>query len=331
MKHSLLKSVVILTVAALGACTTKDQEAPPLTGPSEFGQSVVVAVNPDSLPQDGASQSFVTVTVRDPNGQPMRNVTLRAETSVQGVLTDFGTLSARSITTGSDGRATLIYTAPIAPPVTVDSFIIVDVNVTPQGSDFNNATTRSAAIRLVPPGGVVPPTNLRAVFTATPTSPTIGQTVLFDASSSTGAIAEYRWSFGDGASGSGRVAQHAYADAQTYVVTLTVVDGFGRAVSSSQSITVAAGQLPNAVVEYSPTPARVGSPVFFNASKSSAPNNGRIVSYLWDFGDGSPRQTTSEPTISKIYTAVATYKLTLVVTDQAGRTATVSIDVAITP
>ena len=331
MKHSLLKSVVILTVAALGACTTKDQDAPPLTGPSEFGQSVVVAVNPDSLPQDGASQSFVTVTVRDPNGQPMRNVTLRAETSVQGVLTDFGTLSARSITTGSDGRATLIYTAPVAPPVTVDTFVIVDVNVTPQGSDFNNATTRSAAIRLTPPGGVVPPTNLRAVFTATPSSPTIGQTVLFDASSSTGVIAEYRWSFGDGASGSGRVAQHAYADAQTYVVTLTVVDGFGRAVSSSQSITVAAGQQPNAVVEYSPTPARVGSPVFFNASKSSAPNNGRIVSYLWDFGDGSPRQTTSEPTISKIYTAAATYKLTLVVTDQAGRTATVSIDVAITP
>ena len=331
MKHALLKSVVILTVAALGACTTKDQEAPPLTGPSEFGQSVVVSVNPDSLPQDGASQSFVTVTVRDPNGQPMRNVTLRAETSVQGVLTDFGTLSARSITTGSDGRATLIYTAPIAPPVTVDSFIIVDVNVTPQGSNFNNATTRSAAIRLTPPGGVVPPTNLRAVFTATPTGPTIGQTVLFDASSSTGAIAEYRWSFGDGASGSGRVAQHAYADAQTYVVTLTVVDGFGRAVSSSQSITVAAGQQPNAIVEFSPTPARGGSPVFFNASKSSAPNNGRIVSYLWDFGDGSPRQTTSEPTISKIYTAAATYKLTLVVTDQAGRTATVSIDVAITP
>jgi len=331
MKHSLLKSFVVLTVAALGACTTKSQEAPPLTGPSEFGQSVVVAVNPDSLPQDGASQSFVTVTVRDPNGQPMRNVTLRAETSVLGVLTDFGTLSARSISTGSDGRATLIYTAPSAPAVTVDPFIIVDVNVTPQGSDFNNAVTRSASIRLTPPSGVIPPLNLRAVFTATPASPAIGQTVLFDASSSVGVISEYRWSFGDGSSGSGRVAQHAFADAQTYVVTLTVIDGFGRAVSSSQSITVAAGQQPEAVVEFSPVPARVGMPVFFNASKSSAPNNGRIVSYLWDFGDGSPRQTTSEPTVSKIYNAAATYKLTLVVTDQAGRIATTSIDVAITP
>jgi PKD repeat protein len=331
MNHSLLKSVVILTVAALGACTTKSQEAPPLTGPSEFGQSVAVAVNPDSLPQDGASQSFVTVTVRDPNGQPMRNVTLRAETSVLGVLTDFGRLSARSITTGSDGRATLIYTAPSSPATPVDTFTIVDINVTPMGSDFNNAVTRSAAIRLTPPSDVFPPSNLRASFTVTPESPELGRTVLFDASGSTGNIAEYRWSFGDGGSGSGRTTQHTFNSATTFVVTLTVVDPFGRAVSTSQSITVGLGQRPTAEFTFSPTAPRVGQVVNFNASASNAGAN-RIVSYTWDFGDGTPITTVGDATIQHIYGAAATYNVTLVVTDQAGRQSIGKTNnVAITP
>ena len=62
----------------------KDQDAPPLTGPSEFSQSITIAVSPDVLPQDGASQSFITVTARDANAQPIRNLTLRTETRVGG-------------------------------------------------------------------------------------------------------------------------------------------------------------------------------------------------------------------------------------------------------
>ena len=42
-------------LALASACTMKDQEPPPLTGPSELGQSISIAVNPDVLPQDGAS------------------------------------------------------------------------------------------------------------------------------------------------------------------------------------------------------------------------------------------------------------------------------------
>ena len=59
------------------SCTMKDQEAPPLTGPSEFGTSVNVGVTPDVLQQDGASQSVVAVTVLDSAGQPLANVPLR--------------------------------------------------------------------------------------------------------------------------------------------------------------------------------------------------------------------------------------------------------------
>ena len=57
-------------LALASACTMKDQDAPPLTGPSEFAQSIDITVSPDVLPQDGASQSFITVTALDPNAQP---------------------------------------------------------------------------------------------------------------------------------------------------------------------------------------------------------------------------------------------------------------------
>ena len=113
-------------VVLAGACTLSDQDPPPLTGPSEFAQSIVIAVSPDVLPQDGASQSFITVTARDANAQPIRNLTMRTETQVNGTLVDFGTLSARNVVTGSDGKATLVYTAPPSPAVSPDDFLLVD-------------------------------------------------------------------------------------------------------------------------------------------------------------------------------------------------------------
>src|SRR5450759_1555846 len=93
---------------ALAACTVHKQATPSLTGPSELGMSVTVEVSPDVLTQDGASQSLVTITVRDANGQPVRNVALRANITVNGVITDFGTLSARNVVSDAHGKASLV-------------------------------------------------------------------------------------------------------------------------------------------------------------------------------------------------------------------------------
>ena len=134
-----------------------DQDAPPLTGPSEFAQSIVIAVSPDVLPQDGASQSFITVTARDANAQPIRNLTMRTETQVNGTPVDFGTLSARNVVTGSDGRATLVYTAPPSPAVAPDEFLLVDIVVTPFGTDFNNSSAAQRVDSARAAGQVAPP------------------------------------------------------------------------------------------------------------------------------------------------------------------------------
>jgi PKD domain-containing protein len=63
----------------------------------------------------------------------------------------------------------------------------------------------------------------------------------FDASAAgdvDGRIASYRWTFGDGARGSGRVAAHAYARAGTYRVRLTVTDDEGAIATHSLDVRV---------------------------------------------------------------------------------------------
>src|SRR5262245_8661870 len=112
-----MKRVSTLAAAAAAAfifsgCTVHQTEAPPLTGPSEPALSLTVQATPDSLNQDGGSQSAIRVTARGPNGAPIAGLALRMDTMVNGVIADFGTLSSRSIVTGSDGVATTVFTAP---------------------------------------------------------------------------------------------------------------------------------------------------------------------------------------------------------------------------
>src|SRR5687767_4401959 len=126
----------------LGGCTVKKQETPSLTGPSELSTAISISVSPDVLFQDGASQSLVTITARDSNGQPLRNLPLRVEIAVDGVVTDFGSLSARSVVTDANGRAIVSYTAPPAPAFSVDTGTVIQIVVTPLGTDFANATPR---------------------------------------------------------------------------------------------------------------------------------------------------------------------------------------------
>ena len=335
MGHPRYRAALGLVVGAalFGACTVKKQEAPGLTGPSELSTSINISVTPDVLSQDGASQSLVTVTARDANGQPLRSLPVRAEITVHGVISDFGTLSARSVVTDANGRASFTYTAPAAPAVSVDNGTIVQIQVIPSGSDFGNATARFASIRLVPPGVIGAPNNRVAIFTSTPNAPNEDTTVLFDASNSVGAnpnatIVSYEWDFGDGDHASGRQVTHQF-EPGSHTVRLTIRDATNRTGTSSAVVTVTPTADPTPTFVFSPNPARLNEPVHFDASTSLAATGHRIVSYTWNFGDGSVR-TTTEPRTSYVYTIPRTYVVQLTVTDDTGKTKT-SSGTAITP
>ncbi len=190
-------------------------QAPPLTGPSTFAQSVTVTATPDLITQDGQSQSAINVRVFDANGQPMSAVPLRIDMLVNGTLVDYGTLSTKSIVTGTDGRATTVYTAPPAPPPTAQVSSTVTIRATAIGTDTPSSAPFSAEIRLVPPGVILPPAETPTPeFTVTPTPVNLNVAATFDASTSCGGavtggacsgsspITSYAWTFGDGSSGS---------------------------------------------------------------------------------------------------------------------------------
>ncbi|MGH9374035.1 MAG: PKD domain-containing protein [Vicinamibacterales bacterium] len=317
---SFVRCIALALVGLSAACTMKQQEAPELAGPSEFGTAISISVTPDVLQQDGASQSVVTVTARGPNGAPLASVPLRAEIIVGGTLADFGSLSARSLVTGSDGRATTVYTAPPGLTFQTDDFTIVTIAITPVGGDFGNSAMRSASLRLVPRGVVVPPAGLQPSFTMAPSAPTANQTVLFNAAGSqapaNNPIASYSWNFGDGESASGRTVDHSFDGPGTYVVTLTISDALGRSASTSQSVTAAPGVKPTADFTFSPTDPLPGRQVHFNASESLPAPGRQIVQYSWDFGDGTSGKGVQ---VSHTYPLLGNYTVTLTVIDDAGQ------------
>lgn len=299
----------------------KKQEAPPLTGPSEYGLSVTVQVSPDVLTQDGASQALVTITAHDAAGQRKPNVSVRLDTIVNNQPITFGTLSARTLVTGSDGRATATYTAP--PATSSGSELLVTIAATPIGTDNNNTVPRTATVRLVPQGVVHPPSGLTPAFTISPATPTEDSQVLVDASTSraNGAITSYTWDFGNGRTGSGVRATTTYDDPGSFFITLTITDELSRAASTTQTVTVNPGTAPTAAFTFSPSDPRTGQQVVFDAALSTVPSGRRIVAYNWNFGDGS---FGTGPAPAHVYTLPRTYVVVLTVTDDTGRTASTS-------
>ena len=86
-----------------------------------------------------------------------------------------------------------------------------------------------------------------AHFTYTPTAPSEGDTVRFDASGSydpDGNIVKYIWDFGDGASGTGKIVAHTYSRAGTYTVRLTVQDDRGATDTATATVRVKAAPGP---------------------------------------------------------------------------------------
>ena len=328
------RALTILVVAALAtACTVKETKAPAVSGPSELSLSLAVSANPDLLTLNGSSQSLILVQALDSSAQPVRGLGVRFDVMQGGQVVDYGTLSAKSAVTGSDGRASVVYTAPSASLLATDSGAnTITVQATPVSNNYANAFGRTVEIRLVPPGVIVPPSDLVAGFTFSPSTPQVLTSVVFTAptcatSSSTdcsaGSISSYVWDFGDGGKGGGQVATHAFGAMGSYGVTLTVYDALGRAASTTKVVPVAAGTAPSASFTISPTTPLAADTIFFNAAGSTATPPRYIADYSWNFGDGV---TARGVNVSHVYGKIGSFTVTLVVTDDSGRsTATTQV------
>lgn len=160
-----------------------------------------------------------------------------------------------------------------------------------------------------------------ASFTFSPPDPLMHEIVTFDASASTpdgGTLVSYKWNFGDGniTTEPDPIITHAYATYGTYTITLNVTDSEGKWDTQSQMITVE--NAPIADFWWAPYYPQRDESVTFDASVSS-PDGGVIISYAWDFGDGTPIVEETDPITTHSYTATGDYTVTLNVTDSEGR------------
>jgi PKD repeat protein len=255
---------------------------------------------------------------------------------VDGVPQDFGTLSARSIVTASDGTASVVFTAPPRPSNGLFGTCnrlpgtCVTIVATATGSNFDSINPESTVIRLVPPGVILPPPDAPiASFQFSPAAPVINQSITFDGttSQSVSPIVGYSWNFGDGTSASGAVVSHAYSNVASYTVTLTVTNDRGGTASTTRTVSVSGSSLPTANFTTSPAAIQVGDPVFFNGASSSAAPGRTIRNFEWDFGDGSPHATGS--TVAHAYATANNYTVTLTVTDDVGQQGTKSATLSV--
>jgi len=315
------RAIVAIAACLSGAgCMLENGEGPTPTGPSEFALSVTLSATPDQLPRDGNSQSVVTITVRDDSSRPVAGQRLNVSSSL-------GTISETDVVTNSGGQVSFTLTAPASGTVGNAALI----SVIPVGINAGNAVARTLSILLT---GASNSTRPAPSFTWTPTSPEVNAAVRFDASATTDEGATcfdtcaYNWDFGDGSTGTGRIVNHTFTAARTYTVTLVVTDAAGTSASLARSVVVAAVPAPSVTISVSPNPPLANQRATFTATATPATGHS-IVSYLWDFGDGTT-QTTTTPTITKTYSGRGTYIVTVTATDDVGQTGTALLQFTIT-
>jgi hypothetical protein len=160
-----------------------------------------------------------------------------------------------------------------------------------------------------------------------------GSTIYFNGTGddTDGNVTDYQWDFGDGnntaktpISPAAHVVlpmeTHVYGDNGTFTVTLTVWDNVGDTGTNTTSITVnnVAPKITSAAPE--PEPSDEGSTVWFNATATD-PGSDDILTYTWNFGDGSPTET--GPQVTHTYTQNDSYSWSLLVEDDDGGSDTI--------
>lgn len=193
---------------------------------------------------------------------------------------------------------------------------------------YNGALTASQVLNHYYSNGTNQPPV--AAFSASPGQANPGQSVTFDGSGSTdpqGKIVDYQWDL-DGSgnfatdTGSSPTLSTSFAKAGTYNVSLRVIDANNASATVTHTFVVG-GTAPTAAFTSSPAAlAYVGQPVAFDGSGSS----GTITDYKWDLdGSGSfATDTGTTASTTQTYTQPGSYNVSLRVTDNQGRTATIS-------
>ncbi|QDA32314.1 PKD domain-containing protein [Thermococcus indicus] len=203
---------------------------------------------------------------------------------------------------------------------------IVEGNSTEVGYRYSEEGTYTALLRVYDPWGanstcsanlkVLPNEKPTALFSYSPAKIRAGEEVSFTDSSMDpdGSVAKWSWNFGDGSTSNERNPRHAYTNPGSYTVMLTVEDESGLKGTYYKEITVEPQNYPpTADFAFLPKEPKAGEEISF--ADKSYDRDGEVVSWNWDFGDGS---TSSEAEPVHVFERAGNYTVTLKVRDDGG-------------
>jgi gliding motility-associated-like protein len=206
----------------------------------------------------------------------------------------------------------------------------INTNANPQIS-FSQSGNHLVQLIVTGTNGCIDSVSGNVVVNALPTSSMLLQNVceesvsLFtDLSFSVAPITSWSWSFGDGDSSFTQNTSHAYLNDGTYLVNLQVVDANGCRKDSSQSIIIYPKPAPGFITSNE----CVGVPFLFQ-NTSTIPVGYSIVNSFWNFGDGSPVDTHTNPTHA--FTNPGTYNITYIAESDRGCRDTIADSVQVFP
>jgi|GEM_PF-1426940 len=263
-----------------------------------------ITADPLKLPPTGGTTE-ITVTAYDAQQDPVPGQKIFLETTA-------GTLAPPSpITTDAAGTVVAVLETTEAATVT--------------------ATYKEIAKTVEIGVGVnEPPT---AAFEFSPQNPLMGDTVYFVSTStdSDGTIESHHWNFGDGTSSGEKNPTHKFPvtdEEKEYQVVLTVTDDGGSESSVAQTVSFGAVEkfAPTADFTFSPQNPGIGETVQFTSL--STDEDGTIVAYQWNFGDGGT-SSQNNPQHRYNINEPAVFTVQLTVTDNDGKTAAAAKEITV--
>lgn len=253
-------------------------------------ERVIITASPQTLGPSGGT-STVSARVEDVSGRGVAGIPVSFTTSA-------GDLNPPTATTNADGVASTTLTTTREATVTA--------NVAGKTAELTVGLNPRTGISITGPTQAVA-AGLPATFTVQVNGEANVRDVVVN--------------FGDGTQQSlgaltgSTTVQHVYNDDGTYTVTARAVDASGFSEQVSTSVTILPAQPPGVIINVSDSTPTVNQLITLTANVSGATST--ILSYQWDFGDGTTATTTG-PQITKAYGSPGTKVIRVTVNQAIG-------------
>jgi len=140
-----------------------------------------------------------------------------------------------------------------------------------------------------------------------------------------GILTGHTWEFGDGKTGTGSTVTHRYRASGDYEVRALVTDDSGAVGIARFTVEVRSGSPPDPKFSISPKEGDINTIFTLNASKST--DDGKIVDYRWELGNGSKA---AGQIVELDFKNSGTFDILLTVTDNDGLQNITRKDIVIT-